>query len=75
MPVASGLLGRQDMASFSLLLLILTAGVLMDPVPKAQDTSLGFVLGGSWFARSQRGVAGTYLRSEFKEVKQKNMKA
>ena len=75
MPVASGLLGRQDMASFLLLFLMLTTGVLMDPVPKAQDTSLGFVLGGSWFARSQRGVAGTYLRSEFKEVKQKNMKA
>ena len=75
MPVASGLLERQDMVSFLLLLLISTAGVLMDPVPKAQDTSLGFVLGGSWFSRSQRGVAGTYLRSEFKEVKQKNMKA
>ena len=75
MPVASGHLERQDMVSFLLLLLISTAGVLMDPVPKAQDTSLGFVLGGSWFACSQRGVAGTYLRSEFKEVKQKNMKA
>ena len=71
MPVASGLLERQDMVSFLLLLLISTAGVLMDPVPKAQDTSVGFVLGGSWFARSQRGVAGTYIRSEFKEVKPK----
>ena len=59
------------MASFLLLFLMLTKGVLLDPVPKAQDTSFGFVLGGSWFARCQRGVAGTYLRSEFKEVKPK----
>ena len=70
MPVASGHLERQDMVSFLLLLLISTAGVLMDPVPKAHDSYMGFVLGGSWFSRSQRGAAGTYLRSEFKEVKQ-----
>ena len=69
MPVASELLGRKDMATFLLLFVMLTTGVLLDPVPKAQDTSVGFVLGGSWFARSQRGVAGTYLRSEFKEVR------
>ena len=57
------------MATFLLLFVMLTTGVLLDPVPKAQDTSVGFVLGGSWFARSQRVVAGTYLRSEFKEVR------
>ena len=69
MPVASELLGRKDMATFLLLFVMVTTGELLDPGPKAQDTSVGFVLGGSWFARSQRGVAGTYLRSEFKEVR------
>ena len=69
MPVASELLEGKDMATFLLLFVMLTTGVLLDPVPKAQDTSVGFVLGGSWFSRSQRGVAGTYLRTAFKEVR------
>ena len=49
MPVASELLGRKDMATFLLLFVMLTTGVLLDPVTKAQDTSVGFVLGGSWY--------------------------
>ena len=69
MPVTSELLEGKDMATLLLLFVMLATGVLLDPVPKAQDTSVGFVLGGSWFSRSQRGVAGTYLRSEFKEVR------
>ena len=68
MPVASGLLKRKDMAKFLLFFAMLGTGVLLDPVPPAQDTSIGFVLGGSWFSRSQRGIEGTYLKTDFKEV-------
>ena len=34
-----------------------------------RDSSLSFVLGGSWFQRSERGQSGNYLTLDFKVSK------
>ena len=47
------------------ILLILLAGGLATGVPCA-GSALEWAFGGGWFARSSRGVSGTYLTSEFK---------
>ena len=54
-----------EMGTVLYIFLILWAGGLVTGAPSA-GPALEWAFGGGWFARSSRGVSGTYLTSEFK---------
>ena len=59
---------RKDVMSLRwlLILAILMVSCNEGKTTPPRDTGLSFVLGGSWFQRSERGLSGNYLTVDFK---------